>query len=94
MVSPTTTGHSNPQHPAEVADKPQTVDGIQINRAFDFNRTPMAPLETKVLIHETTQKSQTWGFHDREEWYIGTAPLHYQCYTIYVMETRGNAHEK
>ena len=54
----------------------------------------MAPLETKVLIHETTQKSQTWGFHDREEWYIGTAPLHYQCYTIYVMETRGNAHEK
>ena len=56
----------------------------QINEMFDYNRTPISPPGTKVLIYETPQKSQTWYFHDKEGWYINMAPLHYQYYWIYV----------
>ena len=61
----------------------------QLNGKLYYNRTPMAPPETKVLIHETLQHCCTWDFHSNISWYIGTAPLHYQCYRIYIPETRG-----
>ena len=49
----------------------------------------MAPPGTKVLIHETLQQRRTWEFHGKEAWYIGTSPLHYRCYRIYIPETWG-----
>ena len=49
----------------------------------------MAPPVTKFLIHETPQQRRTLDFHGKEGWYIGTAPLHYRCYRIFVPETRG-----
>ena len=49
----------------------------------------MAPPGTKVLIHETPQQKRTWDFHSNEGWYIGTSPLHYICYHIFIPETRG-----
>ena len=49
----------------------------------------MSPLGTKVLIHETPQQRRMWAFHCKEEWYIGTAPIHYRCYIICIPETRG-----
>ena len=61
----------------------------QLNGEFDYNRTPMAPPGTKVLIHETPQQRRTWDLHGKEGWYIGTSPLHYRCYHIYIPETQG-----
>ena len=49
----------------------------------------MAPPGTKVLIHKTPQQRRTWDFHGKEGWYIGTAPLHYRCYHIFIPETQG-----
>ena len=49
----------------------------------------MAPPGPKVLIHNTPQQRRTRDFHGKEVWYIGTAPLHYRCYHIYIPETRG-----
>ena len=60
----------------------------QFNGAFDYNRTPMEPPGTKILIHETPQQRRMWDFHGKEGWYIGTAPLHYRCYHIFIPETR------
>ena len=60
----------------------------QLNGAFDYNLTPMAPIGTKFLIHETSQQRCTWDFHGKEGWYISTHPLHYQCYRIYISETQ------
>ena len=61
----------------------------QLNKAFDYNRNHMTSPMTKFLIHKTPQQRRTYDFHDREGWYIGTAPLHYRCYHIYTPETRG-----
>ena len=49
----------------------------------------MDPPGTKLLIHDTPQQRHTRYFHGKEGWYIGTSPLHYQCYRIYIPETQG-----
>ena len=59
----------------------------QVHGAFDFNRTPLAPPGTRVLIHEPSTVRETWAPHAVEGWYLGPAPLHYRCYTIWADAT-------
>ncbi len=58
-----------------------------LNGAFDYNRTPLAPPGTKVLIHETPANRRTWDPHGVDGWYIGAAPEHYRCHRVYVTKT-------
>ena len=58
-------------------------------RAFDFNRTPLAPPGTKVLVHEKPNKRPTWNDHGVEGWYIGPLMNHYRCYTCYIIQNDG-----
>eukprot|EP00555_Chaetoceros_dichaeta_P006124 CAMPEP_0198271254 /NCGR_PEP_ID=MMETSP1447-20131203/48524_1 /TAXON_ID=420782 /ORGANISM="Chaetoceros dichaeta, Strain CCMP1751" /LENGTH=46 /DNA_ID= /DNA_START= /DNA_END= /DNA_ORIENTATION= len=37
--------------------------------AFDYNRTPMAPPGTKVLVHDIPKNRRTWSPHSVEGWY-------------------------
>ena len=60
----------------------------QLNGAFDYNKTPLAPPGTKVLIHETPNRRRTWAVHGVDGWYIGGAPEHYRCYRVYATKTR------
>ena len=60
-----------------------------LNGAFEYNWNSMAPPGTEVLIHETPQQQHTWELHGKEGWHIGTPPLQYQRYGIYIPETRG-----
>jgi hypothetical protein len=57
---------------------------------FDFNKTPLAPLGTKAIIHERPQQRRTFGDHVREGWYIRPAMQHYRHYSIYVTATRSD----
>jgi hypothetical protein len=59
----------------------------QLNGAFDFNKTPLAPPGTKVLIHETPNRRRTWAVHGVDGWYLGGAPEHYRCYRVYATKT-------
>ena len=59
-----------------------------IHGPFDFNRTPLAPPGTKVLIHIKPNMRETWAPHGTEGWYIGPALNHYRCYRVYANETR------
>ena len=68
-------------HPTISAD-------AHLNGAFDFNRTPLAALGTRVLLHETPNNRRTWAAHAVDGWYVGHAPEHYRCYKIYVPKTR------
>jgi hypothetical protein len=60
----------------------------QVHGAFDFNRTPLAPPGTRVLIHEPAALRETWAPHAVEGWYIGPAMEHYRCYTVWTDATR------
>lgn len=53
----------------------------------DFNKTPLAPPGTRVVIHKKPGVRNTWGFHGERGWYIGPAPNHYRCFTCYVPAT-------
>jgi hypothetical protein len=55
---------------------------------FDFNRTPMAPPGTKVLIHEKSGQRQSWDPHATEGWYLGPAHDHYRCYRVFTNKTK------
>ena len=58
-----------------------------MNGAFDFNKTPMAPPGTKVLVHKTPQVCGSCASHGVEDWYVGHAPKHYRCYRCYIPKT-------
>ena len=59
----------------------------QVHGAFDFNRTPLAPPGTRVLIHEKPSVRKTWSPHAVDGWYLGPAPRHYRCYRVWSTGT-------
>ena len=59
----------------------------QLEGTFDFNRTPLAPPGTRVIVHEKPSQRRTWAPHGIDGWYIGPALDHYQCYRIWIPST-------
>lgn len=59
----------------------------QVHGIFNFNKTPLAPPGTRILIHEKSDKRATWAPHGVDGWYIGPAMEHYRCYTTWVTHT-------
>jgi hypothetical protein len=37
----------------------------QLNGTFNYNRTPMAPHGTRVILHETPAQRGTWFTHSK-----------------------------
>ena len=62
----------------------------QIFGVFDYNRTPLAPIGTKSVVHlRTTQKGRsTFGDHGVIGWTIGPAMDHYRHWSFYIPKTR------
>ena len=54
---------------------------------FDFNKTPLALLGTRILIHAKPNKRDSRSFHGEDGWYIGPAMDHYRCITCYIPST-------
>mgnify|MGYP002176238706 CR=1 FL=1 len=42
---------------------PRLLAYAQLNGAFDYNKTPLGPPGTKVLIHETPNRRTPWAVH-------------------------------
>ena len=55
---------------------------------FDIMATPIAPLGTKVLVHDTPENRGTWQVHGSSGFYIGRALLHYRCHNVWMTDTR------
>jgi hypothetical protein len=58
----------------------------QLNGIFAFNRTPLAPPGTRVIIHEPPIR-QSWAPHGVDGWYLGPSLEHYRCYQVYANKT-------
>ena len=54
---------------------------------FDFNKTPIAPAGTRIVIHEKSNKRATWSPHSTDAWYIGPSLHHYRCVDCYLPAT-------
>ena len=59
----------------------------QLNGAFDFNCTPLAPPGTRFVVHKTPDNRRTWAPHGVDGWYFGPAPDHYRCHSVYIPRT-------
>ena len=51
---------------------------------FDYNKTPLAPIGARFLVHEKTTNCHTWEPHGAEGWYIGPDLERYQCVEYYI----------
>ena len=58
-----------------------------LNGMFDFNKTPLAPPGTKLIIHEKPSQRKSWAPHGVFAWYVGPALEHYRCIRAYVLST-------
>ena len=56
-------------------------------KTYDFNRYPMAPWGTQVLVHEGPNKRASWASHGLLGYYLGPAIGHYRCYRAFVIST-------
>ena len=56
---------------------------------FDFNRTPMAPPGTRVIVHVKPDRRGSWAANGLHGWYLGPAMEHYRCYKCYIESTDG-----
>ena len=54
----------------------------------DFNKAPMAPPGTKIVVHSKPSKRASWAYHGLEGWYIGPSAEHYRCVKCYIPQTR------
>jgi hypothetical protein len=63
----------------------------QIFGGFDYNRTPIASIGTKAVVHLRTKKKgrTTFGDHVVIGWTIGPALDHYWHLDFYIPKTRG-----
>ena len=66
---------------------PRLLAKSQLNRQFNYDGTPMAPLGTKVIIHEKSKQRVSWIPHGTNGWYVGHAPHHYRFWTVYITKT-------
>ena len=58
-----------------------------LNCAFDYNKTPLAPPGTKIIVHETPNQRITWAAHGVNGWYLDAAPENYCCHRTYITKT-------
>ena len=62
----------------------------QVHGEFDFNRTPIAPVGCKVIVHDRRGERGSWSNHGSHGFYIERAPHHYRNYTCYMRDTKQN----
>jgi hypothetical protein len=58
-----------------------------LNGNFNFNKTPLAPPGTKVIIHLKPDQRASWSYHGEEGWYVGPSMEHYRCVKCYIPTT-------
>jgi hypothetical protein len=53
----------------------------------NFNKHPIAPPGTRVVIHEKAENRKSWASHGTDGWYIGPSWGHYRCVKCFVPAT-------
>mmetsp|Transcript_14425 Transcript_14425/g.20585 ORF Transcript_14425/g.20585 Transcript_14425/m.20585 type:complete len:135 (+) Transcript_14425:239-643(+) len=54
---------------------------------YDFNKNPLAPPGTKVMIHMKPEQRASWDPNAKLGWYIGPSMNHYHCLKWYLPQT-------
>eukprot|EP00956_Cyclotella_meneghiniana_P022012 scaffold40896_cov41-Cyclotella_meneghiniana.AAC.1 len=60
-----------------------------LNGPYNFNKVPLAPVETKSLVFIDPSNRKTFEQHALDAWYLGPAKKHYRNYRFFLPKTRG-----
>ena len=55
---------------------------------YNFRAHPLAPLGTKVLIHDKPANRTTWAAHGVPSYYLGPALKHYRCFQAWAIPSQ------
>ena len=69
---------------------PNLLEYTYIFGIFNFNKTPLAPPGTKVVIHKKSKQRGLWAYHGVTGWYIGPSLDHYRCVKYHVLTPRAD----
>jgi hypothetical protein len=58
------------------------------NCSFDFNKTPLAPVGCRVLIHAKPPTCKSWDYRAKQGFYVSPVLDHYSCYELVKLETK------
>ena len=61
---------------------------IALEGIFDFNKTPLAPPGTRVVVHAKPDNRSSWDPNGFDAWYIGPSKEHYRCVKVYNPKSR------
>ena len=59
----------------------------QVMGVFNFNKTPIAPVGCKVIVHDTRMERGSWADHGTDGYFIGPAPRHYRNFKCWMPKT-------
>jgi hypothetical protein len=60
-----------------------------LHGTFDFNKSPLAPPGTRVVVHITPSQRHNMAPHGIDGWYVGPSIEHYRCHKCYIPSTFG-----
>jgi hypothetical protein len=66
---------------------PQLSAYAYLHGNFDFNKTPLAPPGTQVLVHLKPDQRPSWAYHGEDGWYVGPSMHHYRCVQCFMPTT-------
>ena len=55
---------------------------------YDYNKLLPAPMGCAAMVYNKPDTRQTWDDHAINGYYFETLREHYQCYKIWIKETR------
>ena len=59
-----------------------------LNGPHEFNRYPLAPPGSKILVHTKPSNRASWAFHGVQGWHVGPSLQHYRCVKCFIPATR------
>jgi hypothetical protein len=59
-----------------------------LNRLYDWNQYPLAPLGCKAVVYKDGNTRGSWALQGVDGWYLGPSMDHYQCDLYYIPQTR------
>ena len=57
---------------------------------FDFDKTPLAPIESEVQCHVKSGNRGTWDAHTVDGWFLGSSLEHYRAFRCFVQSTKAS----
>ncbi len=58
-----------------------------LNRPYDWNRYPLAPLGCKAVVYKDGNTQGSWAFCGVNAFYLGPVKDHYRCDNYYIADT-------